>query len=684
MQQGRANRPATSPSTRPAMGYQPSLDGVRALSVVAVILYHAGFGWMTGGFFGVEVFFVVSGFLITSLLIEERDRNRRIDLRQFWVRRWRRLLPALFAMLLVVSVWAVFFGTAEQHTQLRRDLPWGILYLANWGQILSDTPYFAGTPTLLRHLWSLAVEEQWYVLWPLVFMAIARRGRSDRRLGRTLAGVSLAVMVATAVAHVGGVSTNFLYLSTLTRSTGLLMGAALAFLWRPWRVTGAPRPQAGATLDGVAALAVLVLLGSFLVGHVSSGATYLWQLPLVTLASTALVAAVVHPWAGVCRRVFGSRPLVEVGKRSYGLYLWTWPVSRVCDAYSGSWSRFAVAMLLAVPLSEACYRWVETPIRKGALGRWFADRRTPGWGTIAACSVLGSAALLLPLAAFYRGASPTFDAAVDAGGDDVVFELQPGAATSTAALPTESTLTETASTPVPVTVPVPVTSPTLPRRLVIVGDSMAHSLKVNLPDGIESTFTASDGSVEGCSVYDGGKAVSARNGFTRSFSGCTGWEQKWASAAQQGSAEVALVVLGAWDVFDVQLDGQNLPFAGEANDQRFVAGLQKGIDALSAVGTKVALLEVACMRPQDVKGAGVPALPERGDDSRVAHVNDLLRRVASANPATTTFLTGPAEYCTDPIASDLAYRWDGVHAYKPGAKLTMEAIAGQLLAIPVP
>jgi peptidoglycan/LPS O-acetylase OafA/YrhL len=180
------------------MGYQPSLDGVRALSVVAVILYHAGFGWMKGGFFGVEVFFVVSGFLITSLLIEERDRNRRIDLRQFWVRRWRRLLPALFAMLLVVSVWAVFFGTAEQHTQLRRDLPWGILYLANWGQILSDTPYFAGTPTLLRHLWSLAVEEQWYVLWPLVFLGIALRGRSDRRLGRSLATVSAVVMVGTA------------------------------------------------------------------------------------------------------------------------------------------------------------------------------------------------------------------------------------------------------------------------------------------------------------------------------------------------------------------------------------------------------------------------------------------------------------------------------------------------------
>ena len=135
------------------MGYQPSLDGVRAMSVIAVIFYHAGFSWMSGGFFGVEVFFVVSGFLITSLLIEERDRVGRVDLWQFWVRRWRRLLPALFTMLLVIGVWAVFWGSVEQHTQLRRDYPWGILYLANWGQIFSETAYFSGTPSLFRHLW---------------------------------------------------------------------------------------------------------------------------------------------------------------------------------------------------------------------------------------------------------------------------------------------------------------------------------------------------------------------------------------------------------------------------------------------------------------------------------------------------------------------------------------------------
>jgi hypothetical protein len=210
-------------------------------------------------------------------------------------------------------------------------------------------------------------------------------------------------------------------------------------------------------------------------------------------------------------------------------------------------------------------------------------------------------------------------------------------------------------------------------------------LAINLPDGIEASFSIADGSVEGCSVYDTGRARSTREGFARSFSGCTGWEQEWVKTATDSGAEVALVVIGAWDVFDVEVDGVAIPFATAQGDARFVAGVQRGIDALVAVGVKVALLEVPCMRPQDVSGAGVPALPERGDDARVAHLNELLRSVAAQNASTTTFVAGPQQYCTDPlIAADLAYRWDGVHPYLPGAKLTFEAIAAALLSIPVP
>ena len=693
------SRQSASRQSTTAMGYQPTLDGVRAISVIAVILYHAGFSWMHGGFFGVEVFFVVSGFLITSLLIEERDRDGRIDLRQFWVRRWRRLLPALFTMMIVVSVWAVFFGTSEQHSQLRRELPWGIGYVFNWGSILSQEVYFAGTPTLFRHLWSLAVEEQWYVVWPLVFVAVAARRagnrRDDRRLGSSLAFVAFGVMAATGLMYLAEWPTrwfnpftlqwqpvdtvNFLYLSTITRSSGLLLGAALGFLWRPWRIRSGQRAEAGRLLDLAASVAVVVLIASFIVGDLVAGTTYLALLPLVTLASAVLIAVVVHPWAGVARGVFSWGPLVALGKRSYGLYLWSWPISRILDAYEGSWSRFVLAMVITAVMSEGCYRYVETPIRKGAIGHWLHERHRPGWRLATACSAVSVTAVVASLGVFYSSTAKEFDPALDAGATEVAFD--PAAATTTVATPdTGSEVSVGSSVPA-----VPITAARLPRRVVIVGDSTAHSLAINLPDGIEASFSIADGSVEGCSVYDTGTAQSARDGFTRSFGGCTGWEQKWVKTATDSGAEVALVVIGAWDVFDVEVDGVSIPFASQQGDARFIAGVQRGIDALTAAGLKVALLEVPCMRPQDVNGAGVPALPERGDDTRVAHLNDLLRSVAAENAGTTTFVAGPQQYCTDPaIAADLAYRWDGVHPYLPGAKLTFEAIAAALLSIPVP
>jgi peptidoglycan/LPS O-acetylase OafA/YrhL len=168
------------------MGYQPGLDGLRAVSVIAVIFYHAGFTWMHGGLLGVEVFFVVSGFLITSLLIEERGRSGGVSTRQFWMRRIRRLFPALLA----VSTWTALFGTTEQASQMRRDLPWSILYVANWGQILGDVPYFqSGDPPLLRHLWSLAVEEQWHLLRPLAFVVLMRSGWRSAGIAKFLLGL---------------------------------------------------------------------------------------------------------------------------------------------------------------------------------------------------------------------------------------------------------------------------------------------------------------------------------------------------------------------------------------------------------------------------------------------------------------------------------------------------------------
>ncbi len=212
-----------------------------------------------------------------------------------------------------------------------------------------------------------------------------------------------------------------------------------------------------------------------------------------------------------------------------------------------------------------------------------------------------------------------------AGGADVAIDLSkvqplaPGAV-AVAAAPTSTAasavvLPGASAAPTTAVVTVAPVQPPGPARMVIVGDSQAHALAINLPTGIESAFTISDGSVEGCSVYDDGTVRSARTSFNRTFADCGGWADKWGKAAGKAKAQIALVVLGAWDVFDVEVAGHVIAFGTPAADQRFIENLGSGVAALRAAGSKVALLEVPCMRPKDVKGAGVPALPERADDA---------------------------------------------------------------------
>ncbi len=679
------------------MGYQPGLDGLRAISVIAVVFYHAGFSWMPGGFLGVEVFFVVSGFLITSLLIEERDTTGGVKLRQFWMRRARRLLPALFSVLIAIGIWVALFGTAQQQSDLHRDYLPGIFYFANWGQIFGGAQYF-GNFSPLRHLWSLAVEEQWYLLWPLAFVLITRRSKRTVDAGRSILLAAVVVMVITwwlaSPTLLTSDRTNFLYLSTLTRSSGLLLGAGAAFVWRPWRAKTAVSSRAGVTLNVAGLGATAVLVYAFTSAHLTDRSIYRWQLAVVSMLSLVVVASVVHPAAVAARSFFSLSPLVALGKRSYGVYLWSWPISVLCGAYDGSWTRFIAAMSITIVVSEFSYIYIETPIRKGGLRRWFTRPRDTDWSTrTIAAGVVGT--VLVGSLAIYYSRVERFDRA--AGGQDVTIDLSgvqlpasssiPSTATIFAATDAttnaaNSTVAPAATTAVAVATTI-VVQPAGPARVVIVGDSQAHSLAINLPGGIDSAFTITDGSVEGCSVYDDGRVRSARNGFSRSFADCGGWQDKWGRAATNRDAQIALVVLGAWDVFDVEVDGQMIPFNTPAADQRFVDNLGLGVAALQAAGSKVALLEVPCMRPKDVSGAGVPALPERGDDARVAHLNELLRQVAAADPANVSFVRGPTAWCSDEtISTDLGYRWDGVHVYKPGAKLIFETIAPALLSIP--
>ena len=655
------------------LGYVAALDGLRAVSVIAVIAYHAGLDAVPGGFLGVEVFFVISGFLITTLLIEEKSSTGTVSLRGFWLRRFRRLMPALFAML-AVTLLVVTFASTTSAPEFRRDVIAGIAYASNWWQIFGvDTPYFGtGSLPVLRHLWSLAVEEQWYLAWPLVFVACTGRSKFRRvPLGVVALVTSVGIMVATGLAFVPDdeARTNLLYLGTHTRSSGIILGAAFALL-RPVTSTNSSHRRfldGALTCAAAASLGAIGVLASIL--HVEDAALYRGGLAATSIASVIVVAVVVRSRDGLVAQLLSIPWLVAIGKRSYGLYLWHWPTFVVVDARSSD-ARLLLALAVTVVINELTYRAIEVPVRNGVIGKWFTERRSLSGVRrrlpVAAVSVL--AAVVVASSVKLTGIEAR-DVSVDSGNSDVVFV----APTTTPTVPDSAV--STTSTTVAV----------LPRRVVIVGDSQAHSLYVNRPAGIEETFTLTNGSLDGCGVYDRGVGVGGKNDrFRRNFANCAGFEEKWATSATNARADVALIVIGAWEVLDLEVGKLRFKVDTIPADTLFVSQLKKGIDALRATRTAVAVLEVPCMRPVDSKGGPVPALKERGDDARTGHLNELIREVVESYPSQVTFVEGPTEWCSNPkVSTSLSYRWDGVHVYKPGAKLIFETIADDLLSIPV-
>ncbi len=391
--------------------YLPGLDGLRAIAVIAVMIYHADHDWLSGGFLGVEVFFVISGYLITLLLIGEYQRKGRIDLGQFWKRRARRLLPALFVMLAGLAVFMTLFRRTPMG-RTRGDFTGGIFYISNWYQIVVGQGYTAGEAFVpLRHLWSLAVEEQFYLVWPLLMVGVlARRGGRDLpRLALWFAGASLVVTLMMALLfHNGDVAATCtadqrqgywsmfgrcisinesLYLGTLSRAGGLLLGAAFAMIWRPAALLRGRMRDKAAVLDGVSAFGLLLLgwlmwtlwlsEGGHQFGIRFDAALFRGGFLLTGIATLMIIAAVTHQ-GSLMGRILGIPVLNWVGTRSYGLYLYHWPIYQIIRREAGlpmTPAQFIAAMVLTIPITEASYRYVEVPIREGRLGELLHERR---------------------------------------------------------------------------------------------------------------------------------------------------------------------------------------------------------------------------------------------------------------------------------------------------------------------
>ena len=555
--------------------YMPALDGLRAVAVVAVLCYHADVGWASGGYFGVDAFFVLSGFLITSLLLVEWDRDGRIDLGAFWARRARRLLPALGLVLLAVVAYAAWIAQPVELRQLRASALSTIGYVANWHQILSEQSYFEqfAAPSPLRHTWSLAIEEQFYLVWPLLVLGVLclRRG-SVRALAGLCAVLAAGSAVWMAVLFDPDTDPSRVYYGTDTRLQSLAIGALLATVAAR---KGAVEGRVGRVLLHGAALGAAAALA--LVWTTTSDRDA-WQyrggFAATALLVAVVIASVTQPeHRGPLGAVLSLRPLRWVGTISYGLYLWHWPVYVFLDeARTGRTGGALVALRLAVTfaVSTVSYALVERPVRHGVWRGWTVRFATPAAPTALAVAVVVA----------------TSGAAAPAFRDVQASDLEPPQ-------PVAARRADAATTA------------EKPLRVMLVGDSVADSLGPGLERvAREHDFVLWNASVPGCGI-----ATDVGDRWFGEWRGVEprclpGWRERWPAQLAEFRPHVVVALFGAQDAFDRRIDGHVVAFDAPEGEALAREELGAALDTLSSTGARVILLTTPYYRlgwPQRVE-----------------------------------------------------------------------------------
>ncbi|CAN2176044.1 COG1835 Predicted acyltransferases [Candidatus Nanopelagicaceae bacterium] len=357
----------------------PAIDGLRAVAVIAVMLYHLGFSWIPGGFLGVDLFFVISGYVITRLLLDSIQRSGGLDLRAFYKARVRRLLPPLLFMIfgtaIFVGVWA-----PETSRRLVSDAPFSIFGGMNWWLVFRHTDYFEaiGRPPLLQHTWSLAVEAQFYLIWPLVLLLILKQFGKKRIPGAALfiaavSGITLFI-VSLSLDASSASQVSHVYFGTDTHSIGLFLGASLAVSWIPQNLKSEVSQRAQDFVDGIGVIGFIGILGAFLLINENDATLYRIAFPLAGLFGCAILTSIVHP-ASRFAPLLRTRVLVWIGERSYAIYLWHWIVFQLTrpsvDLAGQDWALYSVRFLIVLALADISLRWVELPVRTGAVESWF-------------------------------------------------------------------------------------------------------------------------------------------------------------------------------------------------------------------------------------------------------------------------------------------------------------------------
>jgi peptidoglycan/LPS O-acetylase OafA/YrhL len=622
--------PAATADTRGRrLQYQPALDGIRALAVAAVLAYHADLPFARGGFLGVDAFFVLSGYLITSLLLAEWRENGRINFAAFWARRARRLLPALFLMLAGIAAYALLFAEPSQLDKLRGDALATLGYVANWRLAFSGESYFDmfSVPSPLRHTWSLAIEEQWYVVWPLLVGLLLWWRRGSMRLVFVLA-VAIVAGSALLMAWMFDpeVDPSRVFYGTDTRAQSLVVGAVLAMLLARH---GPLRGNTPRLLLQLTAAACFAYAGWLWVATPDSSA-FLYQggFLLSALAVAVVITAVVQPQAGPLSRLLSVEPLRWLGLISYGVYLWHWPIYLVLTPERtglDSTSLLAPRVALTLAVATASYFLLEMPVRRGALRTW-----RPSWAVAPAMSVVLAVGLVIST----RGGAPL---------------LQFGD------LLTMAAKGDTASAPT---------------RVLIVGDSIAWTISPGLYSRQEEqNFAVRHATIVACGIIRGNVPYNTkpRN------NGCEKRLELWRSELEEFDPDVVVVLSGFWDARDHEVNGRTFEFGTPEADEQWLSEMQVNIDLLSSRGAQVVILSSPYF-PED----NLPA-------ERIDRLNDLYRQAACQNQDSVTFLDlNRFLYPTGKYASTIdgvQVRNDGFHFSLEGADMVGRWLAPKISSI---
>jgi peptidoglycan/LPS O-acetylase OafA/YrhL len=644
-------RPAPSQPAR-RIPYQPALDGLRALAILTIMLYHGQVPWPRGGYLSVDLFFVLSGFLITTLLVAEWRARGGIDLKSFWSGRARRLLPALFLLLAGIAVYAALLAPAARFAAVRWDALSTLLYVANWRFAFTHLSYFDqfGDASPLTHMWTLGIEEQYYLVWPLLVIAGLRLAKGNLRslLAWTLVA-ALGSAALMAVLYRPGSDPSRLYYGTDTRAQALLLGGALAFALALRGADAGPLPR-----RGVLGLTV-VGFGGYLAMLVLIPDTAHWMYLggfLATALGCAATVAVATQQGGWVQRLFSVWPLPQIGRISYGLYLWHWPLYVVLSPERTHLhgtallaARFA-ATFIAANLS---YHLLELPVRRGVLRRRRLAR------PVTAGAFAAVAALLVVTTGPGRLAT----------GEGLTLS----GATGPVELPTRA----------PPRTAGPARASGSGFRVYLVGDSVGFSLGYYYPKGSVAGMTLGGDPDIGCGLA---RAPIVIGGSAQPVDPkCTTWPTRWREKTGRFRPDVGLLVLGGWEVLDRQVDGRTLR-VGTADYEHYLNGeLQLAYDTLAASSHRVAILNVPCYH-QPETGLDASLAETRNDPARGAWMNGVLGRFVAARADRAVLLDLKTYLCPDGRYADRLHgvklRSDGVHFTPEGAKLVWRWLAPQL------